>query len=60
MDVSLLVTYLPLKLWPNSEHRVARFGCAGVSLGGHSTWLVGAKGTALIISCKLEFVYNLN
>ncbi|KLO15718.1 alpha/beta-hydrolase [Schizopora paradoxa] len=43
MDVSLLVTYLPLKLWPNSEHHVARFGCAGISLGGHSTWLVGAK-----------------
>jgi len=49
MDVSLLVTYLPLKLWPNGEHRVATFGCAGVSLGGHSTWMVGAKDPRVTI-----------
>ena len=39
-DVSYLIDYLPAYLFPNDELSVVDFGCIGVSLGGHATWMV--------------------
>ncbi|OLL26285.1 hypothetical protein NEOLI_003512 [Neolecta irregularis DAH-3] len=39
-DVSLLVDFLPSYLFPNDQRKIELWGCAGVSLGGHSTWMV--------------------
>ncbi|GAA6015873.1 hypothetical protein JCM10207_006788 [Rhodosporidiobolus poonsookiae] len=38
-DVSLLIDFLPPLLFPNDERTVDKWMCAGVSLGGHATWL---------------------
>ncbi|KPV73132.1 uncharacterized protein RHOBADRAFT_55354 [Rhodotorula graminis WP1] len=38
-DVSFLVDFLPAALFPNDERTVADWYCAGISLGGHATWL---------------------
>ncbi|KAJ8481398.1 hypothetical protein ONZ51_g6024 [Trametes cubensis] len=38
-DVSFLIDFLPAYLYPNDERTVVRWGVAGVSLGGHSTWI---------------------
>ncbi|KAI0318621.1 Alpha/Beta hydrolase protein [Amylostereum chailletii] len=39
-DVSFLIDFLPAYLFPNDERAVREWVVAGVSLGGHSTWLV--------------------
>ncbi|GAA5842896.1 hypothetical protein JCM9279_004021 [Rhodotorula babjevae] len=38
-DVSFLVDFLPAALFPNDERTVDDWYCAGISLGGHATWL---------------------
>ncbi|TFK19693.1 alpha/beta-hydrolase, partial [Coprinopsis marcescibilis] len=38
-DVSFLIDFLPSYLFPQGDRRVEVWGVAGVSLGGHSTWL---------------------
>ncbi|SCZ99637.1 BZ3500_MvSof-1268-A1-R1_Chr3-1g06176 [Microbotryum saponariae] len=38
-DVSFLIDFAEISVWPRGEQRVAQWWCAGVSLGGHSTWL---------------------
>ncbi|KAI0324680.1 hypothetical protein GY45DRAFT_1313470 [Cubamyces sp. BRFM 1775] len=38
-DVSFLIDFLPAYLYPNDERAIVRWGVAGVSLGGHSTWI---------------------
>jgi hypothetical protein len=43
-DVSLLVTLLPAFLFPQGQSAFANIVCAGISLGGHSTYLVLSNG----------------
>ena len=43
-DVSFLIDFLPAYLYPNDERTVVRWGVAGVSLGGHSTWITLKNG----------------
>ncbi|KAF8313515.1 Alpha/Beta hydrolase protein [Cantharellus anzutake] len=38
-DVSFLIDFLPSYLFPNGEREIDRWGVAGISLGGHSTWI---------------------
>ncbi|KAG6853967.1 hypothetical protein C0991_012114 [Blastosporella zonata] len=39
-DVSLLIDFLPSFLYPDDEpHPIVEWGVAGISLGGHSTWI---------------------
>lgn len=48
-DVSLLIDFLPSYLFPNGERTVSDWGIAGISLGGHSSWIGLAHGTAVTI-----------
>jgi hypothetical protein len=43
-DVSMLIDYLPSYLFPQDEVDI-EWGVAGVSLGGHSSWLCLAHGS---------------
>lgn len=43
-DVSFLITMLPLFLFPDGKTRFENVVCAGVSLGGHETYLVLSDG----------------
>ncbi|KAM0749334.1 hypothetical protein T439DRAFT_340070 [Meredithblackwellia eburnea MCA 4105] len=38
-DVSFLIDFLPPILFPNDERAITDWYVAGISLGGHSTWL---------------------
>lgn len=38
-DVSFLIDFLPSFLYPNDERTIIEWGVAGISLGGHSTWI---------------------
>ncbi|KAI0059195.1 alpha/beta-hydrolase [Artomyces pyxidatus] len=38
-DVSFVIDFLPAYVFPNDERTVAEWVVAGISLGGHSTWL---------------------
>ncbi|KAI0077269.1 hypothetical protein K474DRAFT_1707442 [Panus rudis PR-1116 ss-1] len=38
-DVSFLIDFLPAYLYPNDEREISKWLVAGISLGGHSTWL---------------------
>lgn len=44
LDVSFLIDFLPAYLFPNGERTIEEWGVAGVSLGGHSTWISLARG----------------
>jgi len=39
IDVTTLIDYLPAYIFPNDEYKISQNICAGVSLGGHATWL---------------------
>lgn len=39
-DVSFLIDFLPSYLFPAGENHVAEWGVVGISLGGHSTWIL--------------------
>ncbi|KAJ7039488.1 Alpha/Beta hydrolase protein [Mycena alexandri] len=41
-DVSFLIDFLESYLFPAAERRVVEWGVAGISLGGHSAWMVAA------------------
>ncbi|KAJ7219983.1 Alpha/Beta hydrolase protein [Mycena pura] len=41
-DVSFVMDFLESYLFPLGQRSIARWGVAGISLGGHSTWIVGA------------------
>ncbi|KAK7051076.1 hypothetical protein VNI00_005188 [Paramarasmius palmivorus] len=43
-DVSFLIDFLPAYLFPNGEATIAEWGLAGISLGGHSTWIALCQG----------------
>ncbi|THH16654.1 hypothetical protein EW146_g4015 [Bondarzewia mesenterica] len=38
-DISFLIDFLPSYLFPNDENTIVTWAVAGISLGGHSTWL---------------------
>jgi hypothetical protein len=54
LEVSQLVNLLPSYLFPDSAtpRPVSLWVCAGVSLGGHSAWLAGAKGEPILLSSR--------
>jgi len=39
-DVSFLADFLPSHLFPQDEARISQWAVTGISLGGHSTWIV--------------------
>ena len=43
-DVSFLITMLPFFLFPDGKTKFENIVCAGVSLGGHETYLVLSDG----------------
>jgi pimeloyl-ACP methyl ester carboxylesterase len=43
-DISTLINYLPTFLFPNDDKIIKNYYIAGVSLGGHATWLTAAHG----------------
>ncbi|KAI0667808.1 hypothetical protein C8Q78DRAFT_1081694 [Trametes maxima] len=45
-DVSFLIDFLPAYLFPNDERAVGKWLIAGISLGGHATWIVLKNGAA--------------
>ncbi|TFK40093.1 Alpha/Beta hydrolase protein [Crucibulum laeve] len=38
-DVSFVIDFLPAYLYPMGDRAIVEWGVAGISLGGHSTWL---------------------
>ena len=52
-DVSFLITFLPLFLFPDGKTKFANVLCAGVSLGGHETYLSLSDGKLpLFVDCS--------
>lgn len=43
-DVSFIADFLPSFLFPNDEARLTKWAVTGISLGGHSTWIVLKNG----------------
>ncbi|KAI1786769.1 Alpha/Beta hydrolase protein [Ganoderma leucocontextum] len=39
-DVSFLIDFLPSYLFPNEERIISQWLISGISLGGHSTWII--------------------
>ncbi|KAK6352466.1 hypothetical protein TWF730_009291 [Orbilia blumenaviensis] len=55
-DVSLLIDHVPSYVFPDGEKVLDEWLCAGVSLGGHATWLSlvnepRVKGGVVVIGC---------
>ena len=48
-DVSFLITMLPFFLFPHGKTRFENVLCAGVSLGGHETYLVLSDGDFFLL-----------
>jgi len=38
-DITFLIDFLPAYLYPSDERTISTWGVAGISLGGHSTWI---------------------
>lgn len=43
-DVSFLIDFLPAYLFPSGERTISQWMIAGISLGGHSTWIALKNG----------------
>jgi hypothetical protein len=41
--------FLPATLFPDDRIRITKWGCAGISLGGHSVWLAGSHDDRLSV-----------
>lgn len=48
-DVSFLIDFLPAFLYPNGERSIQHWLVAGLSLGGHSTWITLRNGECIRI-----------
>jgi len=38
-DLTFLIDHIPAYVYPNVERNIVEWGVAGISLGGHSTWI---------------------
>lgn len=47
LDVSFLIDHIPSFLYPLDEKAITEWGIAGISLGGHSTWIALAHGISI-------------
>ena len=47
-DVSFLIDFIPAYLYPSAERTISTWGVAGISLGGHSTWISLSNGEWLM------------
>ncbi|KAJ6570293.1 Alpha/Beta hydrolase protein [Mycena vulgaris] len=52
-DVSFVMDFLPAYLFPLGERTIAEWGVAGVSLGGHSTWIAAAADPRVKIAIPI-------
>ncbi|KAJ7677325.1 Alpha/Beta hydrolase protein [Mycena rosella] len=52
-DVSFVMDLLESYLFPSGERTIAEWGCCGVSLGGHSTWIVAATDPRVKIAIPI-------
>ncbi|KAG7450969.1 uncharacterized protein BT62DRAFT_984275 [Guyanagaster necrorhizus] len=52
-DVSFLIDFLPAYVFPEQERIVTGWGVAGVSLGGHSTWISLSQDPRLTIGIPI-------
>lgn len=52
-DVSLLIDYLEPYVFPEVDHQISQYLCAGISLGGHSTWLVLSHEPRIQAGCPI-------
>ncbi|GAA5987024.1 hypothetical protein JCM11641_004422 [Rhodosporidiobolus odoratus] len=52
-DVSHLITFLPSLLFPNDERQVTDWYCAGISLGGHATWIALADDPRITLGIPI-------
>ncbi|GAA5866024.1 hypothetical protein JCM1840_003380 [Sporobolomyces johnsonii] len=52
-DVSFLIDFLPSSLFPNDERRIVDWYCAGISLGGHATWLALAHDSRISLGIPI-------
>jgi dienelactone hydrolase len=52
-DVSFLIDFLPIYLFPNDDCRVDAWGVAGKSLGGHSTWIALSRDPRITIGIPI-------
>ncbi|GAA6039550.1 hypothetical protein JCM8097_008384 [Rhodosporidiobolus ruineniae] len=52
-DVSFLIDFLPSALFPAGERSVTDWYCAGISLGGHATWLAVADDPRLTLGIPI-------
>src|SRR4051812_33992385 len=43
-DVSFLIDFLPSYLFPMGERTISEWVVAGISLGGHATWILLSSG----------------
>ncbi|KAF8207287.1 Alpha/Beta hydrolase protein [Mycena galopus ATCC 62051] len=52
-DVSFLIDYLEAYLFPAGERTIADWGVTGISLGGHSTWMVAAGDPRVTVAIPI-------
>ncbi|KAJ6549189.1 Alpha/Beta hydrolase protein [Mycena sp. CBHHK59/15] len=52
-DVSFVMDFLPSYLFPQGERSIVEWGVAGISLGGHSTWIAAAADARLTIAIPI-------
>ncbi len=55
LDVSFLIDFLPSYLFPNEERTISQWLISGISLGGHSTWIIlkdGKNAPTPTLPCK--------
>jgi len=43
-DLTFLIDHIPAYIYPEVERNIVEWGVAGISLGGHSTWIALSRG----------------
>lgn len=52
-DVSFLIDFLPIYLFPEDDCKVDAWGIAGKSLGGHSTWIALSRDPRITVGIPI-------